>query len=529
MHYLPSTAKETNSAFPVPERIKVLYVDDESDFLLLVTNYIEKINKQLEITSISDSSQALKLVKTSKGAFDVIVSDYQMPGLNGLELLEEIRKHDNDIPFIILTGKGREEVVIRALNIGADYYLQKASELRVLITELNNFIMKGAERKFLKEKHEETAEELRNSYELYNNILESITDGILALDKDFNYTHWNSTMERLYKTPKEVLLGKGPPWKFFPHIVEEGKDNMMKMAMEGNASSRDNMPYRLADGTAGFTSVKFMPLRDRNGEVRGIVEVITDVTEQKLKEEAIRQSEEKYRNLVETMWEGVLMADSNHNITFANKRMTEMTGYEIEEILGKTIMDLVHPVVRDRVKNELTSRFDGISNTYESILVTRDAKPVPALVSASPVFTEGKVTGGIAVITDLTQVKETEKKLLSTEERFRLMYEYAPIGYQSLDIMGRILDVNTKWLELLGYSREEVIGHEMTDFLTAEGIELIKKRFPEFKRTGEINDLYYDLKRKDGSILPVVYNGRVQYDKKGNFVRTHCVFQRRTR
>ncbi|MHA2363350.1 MAG: PAS domain S-box protein [Candidatus Hodarchaeales archaeon] len=762
----------------LPESIKVLHVDDEPDFLLLVTAHLKEINKKLEILTVSDPSQVLELIKSDNNNFDIIVSDYQMPKLNGLELLEKIRKIDNDIPFIVFTGKGREEVVIQALNLGADFYIQKGSDFKVIVTQLNNLIVKSAEKKYLDEKREEAEEELRKSNELYSNILESITDGILALDKNFNYTHWNNAMEKTSKTPREVLLGKGPPWLFFPHLAEHGVDDLMKQAMDGKSIFRDEIPFTLPDGTTGFTSEKLMPLRDKNGEVRGIVEVITDITEKKAKEQDLRESEDrykaifenedepilvldletrsffdvnpaaerlygysrdeflqlhvnditaepektttklnelkidekfsipyrrnkrkdgsiiqveftsssyiwrgkkllvsivrdvtekvqkdgelrelyelqqkmfdfmdsaiivmdkdykvylmnkralllsghpvevskqnkyvwelwpsvlthsldlmelamvngktsfdtgiyyfspgethpgyvdtkfvplhgssgdiagvvaiaedittvrkmiqelaesekKYRDLVETMWEGVLMVDSDYNITFANKRVTEMIGFEVEEMISQHFMNFVHPIAHDIVKSELIKRSKGISSIYESILVTRDARPVPVLISASPIFTEEKMIGGIAVVTDLTKLKEAEEKRLESEKRFRLMFEYAPIGYQSLDEEGRLVVVNDKWLEILGYSRNEVIGHVVSEFFSETSKEIFNELFPKFKREGEVCDVLYDFIQKDGSFLPVTINGRVEYDEKGNFVRSHCVFQKR--
>ncbi len=129
-------------------------------------------------------------------------------------------------------------------------------------------------------------EALRESKELYRNIFESISDGILALDCDFHYTHWNRAFESISKTPREQVVGvKKKPWELFPHLAEQGVDEMMKRSMRGEIVKRENIPYRLRDGTEGFTSEIFLPLKNPDGEIRGIVGVVRDVTERKKSEE----------------------------------------------------------------------------------------------------------------------------------------------------------------------------------------------------------------------------------------------------
>ncbi|WGI17866.1 PAS domain S-box protein [Methanonatronarchaeum sp. AMET-Sl] len=108
---------------------KVLLVDDEPDFLDLAKIYLEQEDIDLEVETTSSIEEALKLIKNNN--FDCIVSDYQMPDIDGLEFLELIREdRESDIPFILFTGKGREEVAMKALNLGADRYLQKGGDPR---------------------------------------------------------------------------------------------------------------------------------------------------------------------------------------------------------------------------------------------------------------------------------------------------------------------------------------------------------------------------------------------------------------
>jgi CheY-like chemotaxis protein len=107
-----------------PFMITVLYVDDEPGLLELGKIFLEQ-NGSFSVTTTESGSSALRILKGM--TFDAIVSDFQMPEMNGITLLREIRS-TSDIPFILFTGKGREEVVIDAINNGADFYLQKGGD-----------------------------------------------------------------------------------------------------------------------------------------------------------------------------------------------------------------------------------------------------------------------------------------------------------------------------------------------------------------------------------------------------------------
>jgi signal transduction histidine kinase len=115
---------------------KVLAVDDESAFLELEQAYLSKYD--LDVTACDSPVAAIEEVKS--GDFDIVVSDYKMNGLNGIELLKMLRKDGSDLGFILFTGKGREEVAMEALNGGADYYIQKGKDLPSLFALLARMI-----------------------------------------------------------------------------------------------------------------------------------------------------------------------------------------------------------------------------------------------------------------------------------------------------------------------------------------------------------------------------------------------------
>ena len=142
----------------------------------------------------------------------------------------------------------------------------------------------------------ERTEELAANEDLLLKILDSISEGIIVLDEDFQITFWNGAMEKISKESRNKVIGS-VIWEEFPHLVEYGVDNMMRQAKAGNAVHREDIPYYLADGTTGFTTETYMPLSGENGRIRGILGVVYDITERKQKEAALRATNERLQEM----------------------------------------------------------------------------------------------------------------------------------------------------------------------------------------------------------------------------------------
>ncbi len=121
-------------------------------------------------------------------------------------------------------------------------------------------------------------------------------------------------------------------------------------------------------------------------------------------------------------------------------------------------------------------------------------------------------------------IQERTKALRKSEQKFRLLYEKAPLGYQALDINDHFIDVNQAWLDTMGYSREEVIGRWFGDFIAPNCIEHYWQAFSYFSTDGEIHSEEFELLKKDGSSLIVLFEGNVSYDEMGRFLQSHCMF-----
>ncbi|MBC8386202.1 MAG: PAS domain S-box protein, partial [Candidatus Cloacimonetes bacterium] len=130
----------------------------------------------------------------------------------------------------------------------------------------------------------------------------------------------------------------------------------------------------------------------------------------------------------------------------------------------------------------------------------------------------------LRVSIDFTLYKhKIEKRIKESEERFRSLFEQAPLGYQTLDDKGKIININETWLRILGYSAEDVVGKWFGEFISDSDVDLFQKEFPKFKSTGEIFGLEFEMKRKDGTTFLTSFNGKANIDEHGNFKQTHCI------
>ena len=154
----------------------------------------------MEISTALSAHEALEMLKTR--GFDVIVSDYEMPQMNGIEFLRAIKETHPHIPFIIFTGRGREHVAIEALNLGAAFYLQKGGHPRSQFAELRNMIEQAVSRK-----RAELA--LQRSEQRLSDIINFLPDATFAIDREGRVIAWNYSIEEMTGVAAREILGKG--------------------------------------------------------------------------------------------------------------------------------------------------------------------------------------------------------------------------------------------------------------------------------------------------------------------------------
>ncbi len=251
-------------------------MDDEPGILEQAKNFIEKENEKLEVETTASPKKALDMLES--GDYDAVVSDYQMPEKDGLELLEILRKEkQNNIPFIIFTGKGREKVAMEALNLGADRYLQKGGDPRAQYSVLANAIFQEVEnwnrRTDLEKSRKETEILLDNFPAMF-----FITEG------DDRIVKVNRTMADFLGVSKGEIEGKSLDEVFPEEQAKEMKEDNEKVMSSEEPKLGKIESYKTQDGTR-WTRTDKLPMEDENGQTTGVICFARDITERKRTQE----------------------------------------------------------------------------------------------------------------------------------------------------------------------------------------------------------------------------------------------------
>ena len=205
------------------EPIAVLYVDDERGLLDIGKIFLE-YSGEMQVDIVESPSEALEKLCTAD--YDCIISDYQMPKMDGIEFLKSVRSRWGKVPFILFTGRGREEVVIEALNNGVDFYLQKGGNPAAQFAELAHKVRMAVEHYRSVGALKTSEETLRDSEKLYRTIFETTGTAMAVLEDDTGISLVNTKFEELSGLPKHAIEGRR---KWTEFVVKEDIGRMIAM------------------------------------------------------------------------------------------------------------------------------------------------------------------------------------------------------------------------------------------------------------------------------------------------------------
>jgi PAS domain S-box-containing protein len=182
-------------------------------------------------------------------------------------------------------------------------------------------------------------------------------------------------------------------------------------------------------------------------------------------EQALRASEARYRQIVDTAYEGVWLVDDKARTSFVNARAAELLGYSVDEMLGRSLFEFMDPDERAFAEGQMLRRFQKISEQHEFKFRRKDGTTLWALVAASPLLDEqGAAVGALGMLTDITRLKHAEATLRDNELELRTIFESAAIGIALVDEEGRPRRSNTALQKMLGYSGDELARMRFAEF-----------------------------------------------------------------
>jgi PAS domain S-box-containing protein len=516
--------------------ITVLHVDDEPDFAELVGTFLERSHDDIDVVTATDAGEGLDVLSAT--VVDCIVSDYDMPGRNGLEFLEVVREQYPRIPFVLFTGKGNEEIASDAISAGVTEYLQKGGgtdQYTVLANRIERAVEEYRAKSALKESERmfstlvsnlpgmayrcrnapdwpmefvsegcreltgygpealtdgdvswsedvlepadnerlwaevQTALDRRESFEVtypvvtaegterqvweqgcgvyedgelialegivldvsealsglvdvggdatarrdleqYRTLVENVGDAMYVLDTEGRIEMINRAMADYLGRDREAILGDHVSTFMAEPDVEHGTRLILDLLESDRSWDSFEMEVIHADGSRSLAEDKIAVLTDDEGEFVGSVGVIRDITERKARERELR----RYETIIQAVGDPVFAADADGTLTFVNDAVTDLLGYDPDDLLGEHATELVAESDYDETRRHVRQLLDDDAlsyATFELELFASDGTQVPTEVHLALLDDADSFEGTAGVIRDITERKQREQHL----------------------------------------------------------------------------------------------------------------------
>ncbi len=363
---------------------------------------------------------------------------------------------------------------------------------------------------------EEVATALDRSGEMLRLVLEAIPVCVHWKNLDSVYLGCNGRFAHDAELDSpEQIVGKTDfnlPWKQF---AEHYQSRDRQVIETGQALERYEQPRTSSDGRIFWLRQSKLPLRDGSGKIIGVLSTYEDITEPKRIRKALLESELKYRRIVDTAQEGILMFDRELRTTFVNSRAVEMLGCPAEELLGRKMDSYLYEQDLPDHYEKVRKRVAGMPQRYERRLRRKDGQLLWTIVSATPLHdAQRRFCGSFIMLTDITEQKRAEEAMQESEARYRAVVEHSPEGI-AVSVDEKLVYLNPAGLRLAGLeSIDEVMGRPILDFVAGEFQPKVAERRQEMLRTLQPMPVMEGrIRRPDGSFfeaesmgVPIVYN-----------------------
>lgn len=516
--------------------VSVLYVDDEPDLLELAQIFLEQ-QGDFHVGVSTSASDMLRLPLNL--TYDIIVSDYQMPEMDGIAFLKGVRERFGDIPFILFTGRGREEVVIAALNNGADFYIQKGGDPVAQFAELTNKIRyavsrRKAERELCKINDEIKAaydqitaseEELRGQFEELerseNRIRESEgkfralfeqSHDALILSTRTRALDCNSQALKLFGYDAKDEFLETLPSGHSPPFQPDGKESAYSAAFHVEKVFREGRDqfswlHSRKDGGTFLAEVLLSAFELDNQTV--LLSSLRDITERNRMEEELRL----LKISVDSAYDEVFWMGMDAGIRYVNEAACEKTGYTKEELQKMKIFELDPDIDPARWEWSIANLRKNKKQVFQTRHRRKDGVILDVEISTVYV-TRGKDEYAFCFVRDITTKKQAEELLRESEEKYRTLVENANEVIAIVQDW-RLVFVNKKGADLLGKTVEEIIGKHFIEFLWPEDRAMMRERHSD-RIAGKQAPESYDFRVNGAKNRPIwVMNSMTDITWKG--------------
>ncbi len=412
----------------------------------------------------------------------------------------------------VLSGKEIEHFEINQLN----------PKGKIIPTEINVTPVKkdgkiiavqGVMRDITERKKAEAT--LRESEKKYRAIFESFHDVYFQADKEGRVVQISPSARAHAGYAPEDIIGH-PVTDFY--LEPEDRETFVQKLKETGAVNDYELKLKAKNGSVIETSISAHIAYGEDGEPNGVEGVLRDITERKRAEEALKESEEKHRDLIENLNEVIYSLDKNGKVTYVSPAVKSLLGYTPEEIESQAIGGMVHKDDLPGAREAIQKILSGKNQSHEYRIIAKSGKVRWILTSSRPILKDNRVTGIQGSLMDITERKKTEKELIESEKKYRDLIEKSIQGVVILQ-EGRIVFANRALAKIMGYTVKELLDFtpkKVKELVHPEDQELVWGRLKD-RLAGKPQPPHYEYRslRKDGNLVWLeMFASRIMFDGK---------------
>jgi PAS domain S-box-containing protein len=485
---------------PIP---RILLADDNAD----MRDYVKRLLQQnYQVEAVGDGLAALAAIRQQP--FDLVLTDIMMPGLDGFELLRQLRSYPltKEIPIILLSARAGEESRIEGLEFGADDYLVKPFSGRELLARVEATIKLSRIRQNMKQV-------LQDANEHLSNVLENMTDAFVALDREFRITYVNQETARINNMQPEEIIGK-TLWEMWPWTIGTIIEQNYRQAIKEQTPVHFEVLY---EPLMMWLEIHAYPSKE------GMGIYFRDITTRKTAEISLQNALQRLNFHVENSPLAVIEWDHQFRVSRWSVEAERIFGWQASEVIGKNFQDWQFVFTEDLevVTDAATRLTEGIEsrNISYNRNYTKDNSIVYCEWYNSTLLDEsGKLISVLSLALDVTERLRIEAALRESEKRFREMADASPTLIWMSDTSKLCNYFNKIWLEFTGRTIEQEMGNGWVEKVHPDDLQYCIDIYINAFDAREKFSMEYRLKRYDGEYRWILDNGVPRFTSSGNFL-----------
>jgi PAS domain S-box-containing protein len=387
------------------ETIRVLHVDDEPGFAELTARFLERADERFVVETATGAAEGLDHL--SEGDFDCVVSDYDMPGRDGIEFLEAVRERDEELPFILYTRKGSEEIASEAISAGVTDYLQKengTSQYAVLANRVGNAV-----------EQYRSKQEVEASRKRLSLFFDQSPLGVVEWNEDFEFVRVNETAEEILGYSEDELFGES--WEaIVPDSDRPPVSEIVTGLLEDQGGYHSVNENVRGDGERIVCEWHNRVVTDENGETVAIYSQFRDITERKERESELRRKERRYQAVFNDPNILVGLIDTDGSVLEVNRTAMGYIDATTEDVIGEPFWEMPWfdhaEAARTDVKEWIDRAASGEYVEFEADRVDANGETYTVDGVVRPVTDgDGEIVSLLISSRDVTEQKERERRL----------------------------------------------------------------------------------------------------------------------